>query len=422
MTHTLNLTAKPHQSRVLMRHLAQRPGAIERAGLAPQARSVEWGGISWDDWVRGNVGGMAAVSEKSARAVAAVTACVNLIGGSIASMPCHLYRRGQNGDREAYKDDVWWLLNERPAPGWSAAAFWEYLVASRLFHGDAFARIIRRGDKAAGFEPIHPGRVEVDKVGGMLVYTIRPEDSEDRSITVQQDDMLHIPGPGFDGKRSLSQLQYGLRNSAGIALAADGQASAFFSDGVRPDFALEVPGTMNQDQQKTLRDTFMARNSGQSSSRVPVVLAGGIKLHQLTMTAKDAELLQTRGFQIEEVCRVFGVPPFMIGHTEKTTSWGSGIEQMSIGFVKYTLQRHLVAIEQELNHKLFKTVRNFAEFVTAGLERGDIKTRFEAYRIAMGRAGEPAWMRANEVRKLENLPADTYFDQQPQDPTQGATA
>jgi HK97 family phage portal protein len=110
---------------------------------------------------------------------------------------------------------------------------------------------------------------------------------------------------------------------------------------------------------------------------------------------------------------VMGVPPFMIGHTEKTTSWGTGIEQMSIGFVKYTLQRHLVAIEQELNHKLFKTSRNFAEFVTAGLERGDIKTRFESYRIALGRAGEQPWMDADEVRRLENLPPNPNLKTNP---------
>jgi HK97 family phage portal protein len=169
---------------------------------------------------------------------------------------------------------------------------------------------------------------------------------------------------------------------------------------------------------------FQERNSGQGSKRTPVVLAGGMKLHQLTMSAQDAELLSQRGFQIEEICRAFGVPPFMVGHTEKTTSWGSGVEQMSIGFVKYTLQRHLVAFEQEINHKLFKTSRNFSEFVTAGLERGDLKGRYEAYRIALGRAGEPSWMKASEIRKLENMPADDSFDNQPAAtpaPTTGAT-
>ena len=148
-----------------------------------------------------------------------------------------------------------------------------------------------------------------------------------------------------------------------------------------------------------------------------------MKLHQLTMSSEDAQLIATRGFQVEEICRVFGVPPFMIGHTEKTTSWGSGVEQMSIGFVKYTLQRHLVAFEQEINAKLFpvRTTR-FCEFVTAGLERGDIKTRFEAYRVALGRAGEAPWMRPGEIRDLENLTPDDTIDEPPPATTAPAPA
>ena len=130
-------------------------------------------------------------------------------------------------------------------------------------------------------------------------------------------------------------------------------------------------------------------------------------LEYLTMNAEDSQLLATRSFQVEEICRIFGVPPHMIGHTEKATSWGTGIEQMSIGFVKFTLQPHLVAFEQEINSKVFRTPKNFCEFQTAGLERGDIKARYEGYRIAIGRAGEPGWMTVNEVRNLENqLPRD----------------
>lgn len=426
MTAAAKLDPHAHQSRVLMNWLRQSgPEAQRRAGIGSETqepRAVRWGGIDWDDWVRGNVGSTIAISEQSARAVSAVSACVNLIGGSIASMPLHTYRRAQDGDREAYKDALWWLLNERPMAGWSAATMWEYLVSSRLFHGDAFARIHRASrisPTVAGFEPIHPDRIEVRKVDGRLHYVIAPDpqgdayDTVTRTEVVDQDDMLHIAGPGFNGRRSLSQLQYALRNPAGIASAADSQSAQFMADGARPDFALEVPGDMKEEQREVLRQSWISRHTGQGAKKAPVVLAGGMKLHQLTLSSEDAQMIATRGFQVEEICRAFGVPPFMIGHTEKTTSWGSGIEQMSIGFVKYTLQRHLVAIEQELNHKLFKTSRNFCEFVTAGLERGDTKSRFEAYRIALGRAGEPAWMKANEIRRLENLPTDTSFDNPP---------
>jgi HK97 family phage portal protein len=421
MTTLLDLTAHRYESRVLAGFLASRPGAAQRAGVQPQAAGIvptgnyRFGGIDWDDWVRGNMTSQPGVSEATARAVAAVTACVNLIGGSVAAMPLHTYKvRGD--DREGYKDALWYLLNERPYMGWSAAAMWEHLVASRLFHGDAFMRIIRggrAGADAVGFEPLHPSRVVVDKIDGMLIYNISSLEAGVPSVNVQAPDMIHVAGPGFDGRRSISQLQYGLRYPAGIASSADVQAATFMNDGARPDFAIEMPGTLSAQQQEDLRNSWLKRHEGPGAKRAPVILAGGMKLHQLTMSMEDAQLLSTRAFQIEEICRIFGVPPFMIGHTEKTTSWGSGIEQMSIGFVKYTLQRHLVAIEQELNFKLFKTATRFCEFVTAGLERGDIKGRFEAYRIAMGRAGEPGWMKASEIRKLENMPRDDSFDNPP---------
>ena len=176
-----DLTARQRPSRVLAGWLAANPGAAERAGLAPQASGAapSWGGVSWDEWVRGNVG-VGAVTEHTARAVAAVTACVNLIAGSVASLPLHLYRRSADGEREAYKDNLWWLLNERPGGAWSAAAMWEHVIASRLFYGDAYVRIHRgrsdtTADLPAAFEPLHPGRVTARRVGSMLVYTVAPD-------------------------------------------------------------------------------------------------------------------------------------------------------------------------------------------------------------------------------------------------------
>lgn len=372
--------------------------------IQPKAQSVDssllWGGADWSTFVRGSA------SETEARSVAAVSACCDLIGGSISSLPLHFYRRSEIG-RDRYTPELWWLFNERPSAQFSAASFWQYISDSRLLHGDAFALIVRASPYSptvSGVEPWHPSLVEVDKVGGRLKYTLHGREAGEKTIVVDQDDMLHFAGAGFDGKRGMSALKYGLKTAAGIAKAADDQASQYMVDGARPDFAIEVPGEMTPEGREVLRKSWMDRHSGQGAKKAPVVLAGGMKLHQLTMSAADAQLLTTRQFQIEEICRIFGVPPFMIGHNEKTTSWGSGVEQMSIGFVKYTLQRHLVAIEQEINHKFFKTSRNFAEFQTAGLERGDIKSRNESYRIALGRAGEPGWMTVNEVRALENMP------------------
>jgi HK97 family phage portal protein len=136
-----------------------------------------------------------------------------------------------------------------------------------------------------------------------------------------------------------------------------------------------------------------------------LILSGGLEPAQLSINSKDAEILATRLFTVEEISRILGVPPHMIGHTDKQTSFGTGIEQQGIGFVRYTLQRHLTPLKQELNRKFWPMrERLFMEHVVEALERADLKTRYEAYRIAMGRAGEMPWMDANEVRRRENLP------------------
>ena len=152
------------------------------------------------------------------------------------------------------------------------------------------------------------------------------------------------------------------------------------------------------------RESWMARYAGVQNAHIPAILTGGGDVKTLSLNPEDAQLIETRNFQAADIARFFGVPPHMIGLIDKSTSFGTGIEQQSIGFVKYTLARHLVKFEQEINRKCFRTARNFAEFQTSGLERGDYKARNEGYRIALGRAGEPAWMTINEVRKLENLP------------------
>jgi HK97 family phage portal protein len=396
----------------------------KRAGVQASAvMPTMWGGIDWNEWVRGNTS-LPGVSESSARTLSAVHACIARISGAIAAMPLHFYRRVNNG-REKYVPELWWLFNERPHPDWSAAMMWQYISDSRLLHGDGFVKIHRQTPTSPNvkyFEPLNPSFVDVVVKGEERWYVARPLNGVGKPDVIHPDDMLHIPGAGYNGVRSMSTLRYGLLRSGAIALSADEAHAQFFSDGVRSDFAIEIPGTADPAKMETLRKSFLDRHSGPGAKRAPIVLAGGMKLQPLTMKMVDAELLASRSFQVEEICRIFGVPPFMIGHTEKTTSWGSGIEQMGIGFVKYTLSPHLTAMEQEINYKLFKTSRNFCEFVTAGLERGDLKGRNEAYRIGLGRAGEPAWLTVNEVRNLENMPPVEGGDKinEPAPPNTGA--
>lgn len=350
-----------------------------------------------------------AVTEDTARQVSAVYSCVALIAGAVATLPLPIYERTAKG-RALAEHPYYWLLNEQPNPDISAASLWEYLLEAYLFHGDAFAEIQRpslRSNVVSGLLPHHPLRVQPFRDwnrAGKLLYRVQPEVGA--MYTLDPADMIHVPGLGFDGLRSVSPITYAARQAIGTAMAAEEFSGRFFSGGARPDVALETDAKADAEQVAVLRSTWQSRYGGTANANAgPVVLSGGLKLKQFSLNAEDSQLIETRAFQIEEICRIFGVPPHMVGHTDKATSWGAGVENMGRGFVKFTLQRHLVKIEQELNRKLWPTrSRYFVAFDVAGLERGDLKSENEALRIALGRAGEPGWMSQNEVRRIKNLP------------------
>ena len=310
--------------------------------------------------------------------------------------------------------DLWWVLNEEFSPRWTASSGWAFLTASKLLHGDGFAEIIRRGSKIVGLVPLHPNRVRVIATpdGSRLVYEIRPDPTIERPApevlrtrVLDQDDMLHVPGFGFNGLRGLSALRNSLRNSGSLAINAQGFSEAFLENMARPDFALRTDSALTDVQFERLQAT-LEEHKGPSKSGKPMILEGGLDIKTLTMPLEEMQLLETRKFQVEEIARAFGVQPFMIGHTEKTSSWGTGIESMGAGFVRYTLRDHLNAFQNEINRKFFRTARTVAEFDTTELERADTKAMFESVRVALGRAGEPAFMTLEEARQLLRLPRE----------------
>lgn len=346
------------------------------------------------------------VTEQSAMAVSAVYASVGLIGGAIASMPFHIFKRTKDGGRERYDSDLWWMFNESPWENWTAASAWSHAAQSIALRGDGFWRIHRASAYSniiTGFEPLHPARVSVHRENLKTYYLVSNELGNIE--TIDPADMLHFPGIGFDGVRSLTPIRAALRPSVGIALAADEYAGAFFKNGARPDFALTTNGTLTKEQAELLRNTWGARHSGASNAHLPAVLAGGLDVKQLTMSAEDAQLLSTRKFQIEDIARIFGVPPHMIGHSEKNTSWGTGVEQMSISFVRYTLHRYMDSMRQEINRKVWPKNRQvYAEHDPDALMAGDASAQAAYFSKALGGPGTQGWMAPNEVRRLKNLP------------------
>ena len=328
------------------------------------------------DWVKGqNEANGHLITERTAMRLSVVYGCVSLIGGAISALPLRFYRRNaRTNDRAEYFPDEYWLFNEQPFPCWAAAPAWESATQSLLLQGDSFWRIHRASalsPKIVGVEPLHPQTVMVKRIGDRLQYTVYAQPSQlvdaPGMVVLDQDDILHVPGPGFNGLRGLSQVASALSVPGSVALAADDYVSKFFANSARPDLVLQIDGNMSREQMDALREQWDERYRGVNNSHRPAILQGGLKATPITMNMVDAQLIETRKFQVEDICRIFGVPPHMVGQAT-VSSWGTGIEQLSIGFVKYTLARHLVRFEQEINRKLFKTSRNFVQFDTTDLK------------------------------------------------------
>jgi HK97 family phage portal protein len=404
----LNLEAARHESRVLGSWLAGREGAAERAGIRALGENYSADGLSVMELAnllgaahRSSSG--AAVTADTAMRVSAAYACMSLVAGAIATLPIGIYERKGN-DRDSADHDYWWFLNELACDGWTSAAAWEAIMLSKLSHGDGFGELIRPSyysNRVIGWRPLLRHQVQPFRDGDVVRYLISPINKP--SYVLDRADIIHLPSLGFDGLTSPSPLTYAALEAIGTALAAQEHAGRFFAGGANFDYALKTASKLDKAQLEALKASLVARV--QNGGRGPLILGGGLEPAQLSVNSKDAEILATRLFTVEEICRIFGVPPHMVGHTDKTTSWGAGVENMGIGFVRYTLQRHLTPIAQELNSKLWPVRQKyFVEHITAALERGDLKARFDAYRTALGRAGEQPFMGADEIRRRENMP------------------
>ncbi|MBR1206970.1 MULTISPECIES: phage portal protein [unclassified Bradyrhizobium] len=374
------------------------------------------GSPAWQEFF-GPTNGLPPLTEYAARSVTSITACVNLISGVTATLPASIMGVDiPTGERSPLMtDELRWVLNEEMSPLWPASVGWEFLVGSMLYEGDAIA-IIKR-DRAnnyrpIGLEPVHPLRVQNTIVPATkrMVYRISPQYLPDGSVVGEteiydQDDIVHVPGFGFNGLRGMSPLRYSLRNAGGIALAAQEFAGRFFVNGARPDYALSTDQALADKKIQEIQDRIDERHRSVENAHRPMLLHSGLKMTTLQVSQADMQLLSQRQFQVEEIARAYGVPPFMIGHNEKTTSWGSGVEAMSIGFVRYTLRPHLNRFQVELNRKLFRTASRIVEFDTSDLEQADTKTLYESLRSAVGRAGEPRIMTPDEARARLRLKA-----------------
>jgi HK97 family phage portal protein len=372
-----------------------------------------------------------AVNAISAQRVSAVAACRQKIAGSISTLRLDVLQTSGDSEVKMPRDALWYLLNEQPHSQFTATSHWDNKVSEQLLRGDGFTWIRRRmNGSIAELLPLPWGAVQPWRMpDGSIRYYITLTEF---GITtwLEPSEILHFPGHGFDGVRSMSVIAYGAKNAIGNALAMDEYSGKFFANGAHPSIILKTSNRMTEEQKNSLRSAFVEKYSGMDNAhRLPLVLTEGLDAKEISLSAEDAQLLEARKFQVVDIARAFGVPPHMIGETSGSSAVGAGYEQQARDFVMHTLRLHLKRLEQELNRKLFpRDTGRFVRFDLADLIEGDSKAQAEYNRAALGGPGTgQGWLTVNEVRKTRGLPpvdgGDAIFDPSKTQATpEGATA
>ena len=351
------------------------------------------------------------VTERSAMQMTAVYSCVRILSEAVASLPLQFYRYTDDGGKEKAVDHpLYFLLHDEPNPEMTSFIFRETLMTHLLLWGNAYSQIIRNGKgEVVALYPLMPDRMKVDRdEHGRLYYEYTVYDSDDvdgrkgtnkvgRTVRLQPHDVLHIPGLGFDGLVGYSPIAMA-KNAIGLAIATEEYGSKFFANGAAPSGVLEHPGTI-KDPSK-VRESWQATFGGSGNANKIAVLEEGMKYTPISISPEQAQFLETRKFQIDEIARIFRVPPHMIGDLEKSSF--NNIEQQSLEFVKYTLDPWVSRWEQAMVRALLtpdEKKKYFFKFNVDGLLRGDYQSRMNGYATAR----QNGWMSANDIRELENL-------------------
>jgi HK97 family phage portal protein len=336
------------------------------------------------------------VNERTAMATSAVYACVRVLSETIASLPLHVYRRAGQGKEKAIDHNLYYLLHDEPNPEMTSFVLRETLMGHLLLWGNAYAQIIRDGrGRVIGIYPLMPDLMAVWRTEkGELYYKYQ---KEGREYLLRREEVLHIPGLSFDGLVGYSPIAVA-KNAIGMALATEEYGSKLFANDARPSVVLEHPGIL-KDPVK-VRESWNQIYQGSRNAHKVAVLEEGMSVKTLSIPPEQAQFLETRKFQIEEICRIFRVPPHLIASLDRATF--SNIESQSISFVVHTIRPWLVRLETAFNKSLFNQKEKreyFVSFTVDGLLRGDFGSRMRGYSIGI----QNGFLSPNDVRSLENL-------------------
>ena len=344
------------------------------------------------------------VTDKTALQHIVVYACVRVLSEAVAQLPLHVYRYTDNGKERVPQHPLYFLLHDQPNPEMTSFVFRETLMSHLLIYGNAYAQIIRNGrGEVVGLYPLSPDKIRVDRDDkNRLIYIYsrydeaNPNVKEQGEIILKSENVFHIPGLGFDGLVGYSPIAMA-KNALGISLACEEYGASFFANGASPSGILEHPGVI-KDPEKIRNAWQYAYGSG--NSHKVAVLEEGMKYQPIAIPNNEAQFLETRKFQIEEIARLYRVPLHMIGDLEHATF--SNVEHLSLDFVKYSLDPWLVRWEQNMQKDLLSDSEKgqyFIKFNVEGLLRGDYASRMQGYATAR----QNGWLSANDIRELEDM-------------------
>lgn len=337
------------------------------------------------------------VNPTTALQLTAVFACVRVLAESVASIPLVIYRRTSGGKDRATEHPAYGVLHDRANDEQSSFMWRETIMGHLALRGNTYSEKEYDGaGRLIGLWPITPDRVTVARKEGVKTFTIEMNGGR-KSLTARE--ILHIPGLGYDGMVGYSPITVA-REAIGLGLAAQEHGARYFTNGANPSGVLQHPGRLGPDALKNLSTSWSEQQGGNRNAHKPAILEEGMTWHQLSVTNKDSQFLETRKFQINEIARIYRIPPHMIGDLDRATY--SNIEQQSIDFVVHTLRPWLVRIEQALNWELFEESERkeyFCEFNVDGLLRGDSAARSNYY-ASMFNIGA---LSINDILEKENM-------------------
>ncbi|HEC2117439.1 TPA: phage portal protein, partial [Klebsiella oxytoca] len=376
----------------------QQPGRVKSALL-------NWLGVPislttgefWREWYGTSSSGKVVTADKVIR-LSAVWACVRLLSESVSTLPLKIYERQADGSRKlAQNNPAYQILCRRPNPEMTPSRFMLMIVASVCLRGNAFVEKLYIGSKLVSLVPLLPQNMVVKRLdSGKLQYTYT-DNGVQRIIPV--DKMMHIRGFGLDGVCGMMPTMAGV-DVFGAAMSVDEAAAKIFENGLQSTGFLSSKTALNEGQRERLRKALQNFIGSKNAGKL-MVLENELTYQNVTMNPEAAQLLESRSFSIEEICRWFRVPPFMVGHTTKQSSWASSLEGMNMLFLTHTLRPLLVNIEQEISRCLLNSDEDlFAKFSVEGLLRADSAGRAAYYTSAL----QNGWMSRNDVRRLENMP------------------